>query len=190
MLDKRLLLALSLVALVGLAVLPVWTGAAPTVRLPAFTVLANGTPMGSLIGFSSGNPAIAMQIAGEPNLVPLHFQIISDTLRLSQGCDVWVQYDGLNCTGNAYVRTPNNTSGASSSCVMLGTTYAVGPDPTTGNMSMFKSNSAADANPQPTIQSRVVQGGSCAAGGNQGTVTAASTILDIDTNFPPPYTMQ
>lgn len=192
MFQKHALLVVSFCVLVGLAVAPVRSSAPPPpdAQLPAYIVKANGNPFGAFLGLTrSQEVMIGLEVAGESNLVPLELDFLGGPNVRFESCDNRVMYDQTGCTGNVYVRAPKAANGVQTSCVLLGITYAVGPNPANGNSkTIFKGTGIGSSG--AGIMSQVIQDGGCTNSGTSNDIVPATPILELTTTYPPPYTME
>lgn len=189
MLNKRLLLALSLMALIGLAVQPVLSNgiANPVTILPVYVFKANGAVYGTVINpfLGSGEVAIGVSVAGESSLVALNVRRIGGTTNVYFQANMsTVYYSMASCQGTIYVPVPTETF-ANPNSLLLNTAYGVGPDPGNGDaISILKGTGGAS---MPTTNSRY-SSGACGdqtqSAQNLFTASVLATIPDG------PYTLE
>ena len=177
---------------ISFALLSVQTGGAdPIARTPPWVIKDNnGDIFGIFISDTSGDIIIGVKDPNDGNIFPLQFRLsgsLPSPHIYLEGNEARVYYSGLNCTGTPYVASPQD-DGVRARTKLLGKAYAVGPNPANSNNStVFKATGAGST---PAILSTFVNG-VCTAGTTLfNDVVAATALIDITTDFPPPYTME
>ena len=176
-----------LLAALGVALFaPRLGGANPITKSPPWVVKANGNIFGFFISDLGGDIVIGLEDPNDGNTIPLQIRHSSGNLYF-EGNEPRTFYSGLNCTGTVYVPAPADST-VKARTALLGKTYTVGTNPANGNnVTVFKGTGAGST---PSIQSTFINGVCNSPGSIFGTVTAATALINITTNFPPPYTLE
>lgn len=157
------------------------TASAQQAVIPALTVFdSSGDLIGPVVSFASPNIPMVRIIDSDVD-VPVFLEV-RDVDKL-QAPNAFTYFSDPGCTGTAYHR-PSFAVASEGMAALLGYSYSVAK-PGGGNQMLYRSDVTAGSS--SISYASVFQTDACNESGATLDLRVAASVLDLDSNFPPPY---